>query len=632
MSGPRPPEATVPPDSAGPRLAGAVTALAVLGLLGCGPVEGPPSPEPEAPEGIERESWEVELELHGGASPVTVQAAYVADLEGRVTRADGGVAVAFLDSQGQPATRVRADRLFIDRGRDVVGFSGGVVAEAGGPGVTARSDTLAWDRAADRLSAGSAADLLLPDGRLRAGGLDGDSGLASWSATEVTGVFSGSEEGSAEGEDERSLHIEAAGAALEVRGGRVEADFHEARARWRDRRFQARSARYEGRGRRVVLEGAASMADTGRGRRLLAEAIDVDLEGSRFRAAGGVQVEGEAFLWADAVEEDGDLLRIHGDPARAEVDGRSLQARRLYVDGRTDTVTAAGEVSALEGDRRITADSLRLVRPRDQVEAFGSVSVAAADLEGDLRSARLRSGEGGVRLVMWGDPSLALRRPEGGDLVLRADSLLLDRSRQRLAGAGGFLLEAPPNLELRAGRGLYDTSGESVDLSGAVEFVHRSEAGASRLVSDSSRVELVEGEPVAITWPASLSGSLKGSGQTWLRAGSGRAALVSAGLSSLDLEGRVEALHRGASEERLSRFAAERMEMTFDEDGVLGRIVASGGAQVRLRLAAGGEEGGISLNDVEGERLRIDLAGGVVRRVHVLDGVEGRFEPAAGED
>ena len=621
MFGPRPPEAPLSPESAGPRLASAVTTLSMLGVLGCGPVEGPPFPEPEAPEGIERESWEVELELHGGASPVTVRAAYVADLEDRLTRADGGVAVAFLDSQGGPATRVRADRLFIDRGRDVVGFSGGVVAEAGGPGVAVRSDTLTWDRAADRLSAETAADLQLPDGRLQAGRLDGDSDLASWSATEVAGSLSGSEDD--------STRIEAAGAALRVRDGRVEATFDEARGRWRDRRFGARRARYSGRDRQVVLEGSASMADSGRGRHLLARAIDIELSRSRFRAAGGVQVEGEARLWAEVIEEDGDRWRIQGDPARAEVDGRSLQARRLYVDGRTDTVTAAGEVSAREGDRLIAADSLCLARPRDELEAFGAVRVAAADVEGDLRSSRLRSGEGGGRLVMWGDPSLRRQRPEGGDLTLRADSLLLDRSSRRLTGVGGFLLEAPPTVRLKAGRGVYDTSGESVTLSGEVEFVHRSGAGTSRLVSDSGRVALAEGEPAALTWPTALSGRLQGSGQTWLSARAGGAALASGRLSSLALEGQVEAVHRDSSEERLSRFTAERMEMSFDEDGILSRIVASGGARVRLRLSDGRGGKEVSLNDVEGGRLGIDLAGGVVQTVRVLEGVEGRFEPTA---
>ena len=621
MSGPRPPEAALRPDTAGALLAGAVTALTMLGLPGCGPAEAPPSPEPEPPEGIERESWGVRLDLRGGASPASVEAGYVADLADLGTRAEGGVTVTFLDSLGQPATRVRAARLFIDRGRDLAGFAGGVVAEAGGPGVTARSDTLAWDRAAGRLTA-EAADLLLPDGRLRAGRLDGGTDLAAWSAAEVAGTFSGSEAAAG------SLHVEAAAAALRVREGRVEATFDGTRARWRGRRFEARRARYEGRVRRIVLEGAASMADSGRGRRLLAEAIDVELGRSRFTAAGSVRVEGEVRLWADAIEEDGDRWRIHGDPARAEVDGRRLWARRLHVYGGADTVTAAGGVSAREGDRRITADSLCLTRPRDEVEAHGAVRVAAADVEGDLRSGRLRSAEGGRRLLMWGDPLLTRPRPVGGDLTLRADSLVLDRSRRRLAGAGGFLLEAPPGVELRARRGVYDTSGEAAALFGEVEFVHRSGAGASRLVSDSTRVELVDGEPAALTWPAALDGRLRGGGETWLSARSGRAALASGRLSGLDLEGRVEAVHRDSSEQRLSRFTAGRMEMSFDEDGTLGRILASGGARVRLRLPAGG--GGVSLNDVEGERLRIDLAGGAVRSVQVLEGVEGRFEPGAG--
>ena len=628
MSAPRPPEAPLTPDNAGPRLAGAVTALSLLGLLGCGSAEGPPSPEPEAPEGIERESWEVELELRGSTSTVAVEAAYVADLTDRITRADGGVTVTFSDSLSRPATRIHADRLFIDHGHDVVGFSGNVAAEAEGPRVTARADTLGWDRGTDRLSSPSAADLLLPDGRLKAARLAGDSGLESWSAEEVAGVFSGSEEDS--GDDEAgALRIEAAAADLRVRDGRLEATFERARARWRERRFGARRALYDGRRRRVVLEGAASMEDSGRGRRLTAETIDVELDRSRFAAVGGVRVEGEARLWADTIEEDGNRWRIQGDPARAEVDGRDLEARRLHVSDGTDTVLAAGGVSAREGDRRITADSLCLARPEDGVEAFGAVGVAASDLEGDLRSRRLRSGAAGARLVLWSDASLTRPRRGGGELTLRADSLILEGSQRRLTGTGGFLLEAPPDLELRARRGVYATPEGPVSLFGEVEFVHRAGAGLSRLAADSSRVELAEGEPVALTWPADLRGSLRGNGQTWLRAGSGRAALASGRLSGLDLDGGVEAIHRDPSEERLSRFTAARMEMSFDEEGVLSRIVASGGARVRLRMAGGGAEGGeVSLNDVKGERLEIRMSAGVVQAVQVLDGVEGRFEPS----
>ena len=627
MSAPRPPEAPPTPDNAGPRLAGAATALTLLGLLGCGSAGGPPSPEPEAPEGIERESWEVELELRGSASSVAVEAAYVADLADRVTRADGGVTVTFADSLGRTATRVRADRLFIDHGHDVVGFSGNVAAEAEDPRVTAKADTLGWDRGTDRLIAPSAADLLLPDGRLSAARLAGDSGLESWSAEEVSGVFSGSEEPG--GDEAGALHMEAAAADLRVRDGRLKATFEQARARWRERRFGARRALYDGRGRRVVLEGAASMEDSGRGRRLTAEAIDVELDRSRFAAVGGVRVEGEARLWADTIEEDGNRWRIQGDPARAEVDGRGLEARRLHVSEGTDTVLAAGGVSAREGDRRITADSLCLARPADEVEAFGAVRVAAPDLEGELRSRRLRSGAAGARLVLWGDASLTRPRGGGGELTLRADSLILEGSQRRLIGTGGFLLEAPPDLELRARRGVYATPEGPASLFGEVEFVHRAGDGLSRLAADSSRVELAEGEPVALTWPADLRGSLRGRGRTWLRAGSGRASLASGRLTGLDLDGGVEAIHRDPSEERLSRFTSERMEMSFDEEGVLSRIVASGSARVRLRMAAAGGDGGeVSLNDVKGERLEIRMSAGVVQAVQVLDGVEGRFEPA----
>ena len=74
------------------------------------------------------------------------------------------------------------------------------------------------------------------------------------------------------------------------------------------------------------------------------------------------------------------------------------------------------------------------------------------------------------------------------------------------------------------------------------------------------------------------------------------------------------------------------MELSFDDAGSLRQVLASGAAQVRLRLSEGGPEEEVSLNQIEGERLEIDLQEGVVHTVRVLDEVEGRFEPTGRGD
>ena len=86
--------------------------------------------------------------------------------------------------------------------------------------------------------------------------------------------------------------------------------------------------------------------------------------------------------------------------------------------------------------------------------------------------------------------------------------------------------------------------------------------------------------------------------------------------------------HRGTGG-RLRRFTAASMELNYGDDGVLHRVHAEGDALVRTRLTQDGEEpgGGASFNEVTGQRLEVDLVGGAVVAVRVLDTIEGRFMP-----
>ena len=628
---PDPPPADPPPPPHSPKSSspGRVgLALLVLRLCACSAVDAPPSPEPQAPEGVDRESWGVHLELHGRASGMTIAAPYIVDLaDVQLTRADSGATVSLNDSVGVEQTRIEAERLLIDHRGETIAFSGTVVAVAHTPQVTVRADTLAWDRVSDSLTFAAGADLRLPDGRLRAAALAGGSDLAAWRATGVRSRLRG-------GEDGDSVDVVAATASLRVIDDAVQDGFDSVAAAWRGRRFASRHGEYLGAAQQIRLRGGVTLQDSSR--RLQADEIDVDLARSSFAARGGVHASGETVLWADTLgEDDAGGWRVSGTPARVAVDDRQVRAERLFVSAGTDTVTAAGGVAATEGDRRIEADSLVLTRATDAVEAFGAVTLAAADVEGDLRAGRLLSAERGQRLLLWDGAQLTRRRAAGEALSLAADSIGVDRGTGRLTGTGHFALRSPPSVELRAERGIYRTAGDSAGLTGSVEFLYDAEESHSRLQADTCGVELVDGEAVGITWPLALSGRLEDVEQTsWIRAAAGAATLADGRLQGLALEGEVEVTHRGRSGARVSRFTAQSMDMRFDAAGVLRSVVAEGQAHVRSRLvdasAAGEDE--VSMNDVGGERLEVDLEGGAVVAVRVIDSVEGRYQPPAAKD
>lgn len=629
----------LPPDagralhlpSTGGRLRAALC-TAWIAATGCTPAETPPAPEPEAPAQVDRESWDVRLQLFGARSSILVEAPYVADLvAAQITRADSGVRVTLTDSAGDASTHLASTRLVVDHRADVVSFAGQVSAVGRDGRVRARADTLAWDRAADRLECADGATLVIPDGRVTARHLSGTTDLATWTARRVTATFGDTAGGDA-------VAIAGRAADIEVALATVSARFDTVTGAWRGRTLRALQGRYDGATRAVHLSGAVAVEDSSRDpvRRVRADRIDLDLDRATFAAHGAVSADGEARLEADSLTEDeaGGWI-VGGGPARIDVDGRTLAGRRVHLSSAADTVLAAGAASAAEGQRRIRADSLALLSGADAVEAYGGVAVTADDIEGDLRARRLRSTAAGARLELWGEAQLTRADSGGGALVLCADSIAVDREAGRLTGMGAFRLLSPPHIQLRAERGTYHTAGDTAGLSGQVEFLHGAEGGAtSQLSADSCRVELAGGAPTRAIWPSALAGRLEDAEQvSWLRASSGQADLAGGRLLRLRLEGEVEVTHRGRTGERASRFTSQAMELEFDEDGILRHVRAHGQALARSHLPEPAEEGrGPSSNRVAGERLEVDLDGGRVVAVRVLDAVEGRFRPGESQE
>jgi hypothetical protein len=305
----------------------------------------------------------------------------------------------------------------------------------------------------------------------------------------------------------------------------------------------------------------------------------------------------------------------------------------MLISADMDTVIASGNTGAVEGERTIQADSLVLVRSEGQLEAIGGVLVAAEDLQGRLQSEYLRSTGAGKHMLLRDGASLTRPRPGSTELTLAADTLYLDNEEGLLSGAGTFVLRSPPRLELRSRQGSYHTSGDTVTLAGQTQFLYDGQDAQSRLSADTCHVVMNDGEPTGVDWPGPMEGRMKDAEQTmWLQAHSGHGDLVDGRISLLTLEGQVEVTHRGYGE-RLSRFTAASMHLTYSEDGILQQVQAEGSALVRTRFPDDAEGGNsASLNEVGGVRLEVDLDGGAVAAVRVLDEIEGRFVPYDDDD
>ncbi len=577
--------------------------------------------DPLAPEDRDRESWDVRLQLHSPTSgSVTVEAPYVTDhIDAQQTRADSGVTVTLTDSTGDSTTQLSAHRLVVDHRNHTVALAGTVQARSVARQVMMRADTMIWDRTMDRLDLPAGADVSLSTGHLMATQLSGGSDLAEWTAQDVHSTF----RDTAVMTDE--VRIDGHSAMVRAGSTAVTARFDTVQASWRGREVEARQAQYDGGAHTLLLSGSVTLLDSGR--QVRADSAQLDLSGRRIYARGGVEATGNlAFGASELREDESGRWTVTGNPVWLEADDRRLEAGRMTLSADMDTIAAAGGFQAVEGERTIEADSLLLNRVDHRLEAVGAVRLTATDVEGTLAADRLRSTGDGRIVTLWGAARLTRVR-QGEDLTLDADTLRLDGDAGSLTGTGTFVLQSPPRVTLRAAAGTYLTSGDTATLAGQAEFLYDADDSKSRLSADTCFVILAAGEPAAIDWPGAVEGRLEDAEQTsWLQARAGHGDLAEGRLVRLALRQQVEVTHRGTGA-RLSRFTAASMELEYGDDGVLRRLHAEGDALVRTRLPEDDEGGGASFNEVSGERLEVDLDGGNVIAVRVLEEIEGRFVP-----
>ena len=594
----------------------------LLSLIGCRGTDGPVVTDPAAPGDRDRESWQVRLQLHSATSgTITVEAPYVTDhIDVQQTRADSGVSVTLSDTMGVLSTRLSAHRLVVDHRANTVALAGTVHASAPERNVTIRADTLTWDRTLDQLNFSAGAIVTVTTGELSATRLAGASDLGEWRAEGVHSTFRDTSVMADE------VRIEGARTLVYSARDSLTAQFDTVHAYWQERDVRSREAVYRSHVHMLQLSGSVTLQDSGR--HVQADSVTLDLAKPSIIAWGQVRGTGDVHFEADQLQED-ELGRWHvsGNPAWLEVDDRRVEATQMLLSKDMDSVSMGGGVRAVEANRRIQADSLRLIRSTHQLDASGAVQVHADDVQGVLEAEHLRSTDTGDHVLMWGGARL-IRQRQGQDLALLADTLQLDGATNRITGMGSFELRSPPGVELHAERGMYRTTGDTATFAGQSRFLYDAEGSSSRISADGCRVVLDDAEPVSVEWQGPVEGRLEDAEQnSWLSAQSGSGELVDGRLASLNLQGQVEVTHQG-TEDRISRFTANSMQLNYDEGGILRRVQAEGDALVRTRLP--GQETGsttASFNEVSGQRLEVELEGGAVVAVRVLQAIEGRFVP-----
>ncbi|MBT3345786.1 MAG: hypothetical protein HOH74_15545 [Gemmatimonadetes bacterium] len=579
-------------------------------------------PPPEA----DRQSWDVRLQMRGPTSELVIIAPYLSDhLEARQTRADSGATVLLIDrivesgvTATQDTSRIDASSLVVDHKDGSVEFAGDVHVH--GPHLTLETDSLRWERDTDHLTIPRRVEMTVSDGEIVARRLEGTTALAAWKATDLFGSFL------IDGPDGAyRVGIEGRTADVEVRPEGIIASFDTVSSNWRTRQLHCLRATYDGIVQRVDFEGTITVHDEGRS--LQADRMRLNLRTDRLQASGHVQLsEADRQIEADHLVDEPTGWEATGTPVRLQVEARQLTAPSISFDPQADWLSASGGVTVEEGTtRHLQASHLQLRLADDELEAH-QIRLTAEEFSGELTAHWLQSRQAGELVELRGEPRLLRHTEADNEISIQSDTILLDMSSRELEGRGRFELSVSESLQLAAGRGHFDADADSLRLEGQTRMQYRQEGTDQQLDGETVSIDLVDGQAHAVRWPAAVSGRLEDAQQTtWLKAAHGELSLREGQLDSLRLQGTPDVTHRGQQMDRASRFRAEEMILIFAEDGSLRQLEALGAATALSRIID--EDGQIAVNEVKGARLVIDLEGGAVVAVRVLDKIEGRYLP-----
>lgn len=614
-------------DGAGLRIGSRLLSrLALIGLMHCGPAAEENS-QPIVPP-VDRESWEVELELHQPELRVSIQAAYVADdLSRHVARADSGVQVSFRSSVDERHTRLTAQRLTLEHQTDRISLGGDVELRAG-DSLEVQADTLIWEGMDQRLWVPGILRITTLSGWERGRDLRTGFALEEWSMEEVTGRWSGREQGGdydLEIQAKREVGRRVGGFAIVYDSVEVEYDGALIRSPWASFSEAEELLHFR--------QGVSGIDST---RRFVARELRAELGMQRLVARGGVEFteagdDSSGFaLAADEVEEErrtGQLV-ARGDPAVFVQGERRIEAEQLSYGQNEEQLAAAGSVLFSEGERRLDAERLDYDRRRELLTAEGKLELQMPEFEGKMRCGALTydlaSGEGTL-----GEEPVLQREAEEGELEIRAGIMRFELESRILSGETPFSVAAG-DLEVRADSGLYRAGEEQLALVGGV--ILRQERSddewRSRIQADSMVVQLEEGAVVWIELPEKVEGNIESSARrvTWIRGEQGKIHFAGERLERFDLERNADVTYRDLEREKISRFRGQKMELYFDAEG-LRRAWIGGGARLVSRLLAEEEGGKVAANQVEGEELEILFEDGAIVQVQMEAEIEGRYVP-----
>lgn len=596
--------------------------VTLLGLYQCAPIEQdlPPTEIPSA----DAEASGVLIELMRPGTRLQIRAAQVREFRDRqVASAEGGVEVVFYNAEGHKGVQLRSERLRLDHKTGNMRLSGTVVLRAN-DSVEVQADTLLWDAEGERLSVPGSLVVLHAEGREQGRDLQTDSGAESWTLSDVVGRWNFAAE-------DEVVEVRAGSERSQRLAGQVQIRYEQAQLSFAGMSLTGAVAHWIPGDRQAHFGGGVEGIDSSG--YFSAREVEVDLAERRLLARGAVQATRDsAKLVAEEFVEEWRARRslASGYPARYERDERAIEARHIRYMRDVDRVEADSLVVFRTGDRLLGARHLVYSGRDATVAARGAIQLKGPELEGILSGDSLFFDLDTERGQVLGTPKL--RRTDGGQLQLSADSMSFDLREKTLSGFEHFLLLGD-DIEVHAETGQYSAELEQIAFGGAVELERGSEGqeSRSRIEADSLIVLLEDGSARQVL----AAGQLKGVVEMgidricWIEGRGGRVFLQGDGMERIELDAQADATYRHLLKGEVSRFRGQRMVLYF-VDNELHQARVEGDAKFVSRLVR--EDGEISVNEVSGLELEINFVAGGIASVEVGPEIEGTYFPAEKEE
>lgn len=583
----------------------------------------PHEADPAVPP-ADRESWGVRLEIARPGLNAVVTAGYVREwLTEWTVQGDSGVTVAYSDSLGQPLARAVARRLCLRANGGLLSLADSVsVTMADTVGIDA--DSLVCDadtrclrvpggctlRLPGSTSRGDSLWALLDGGRWSLARLSSSWQDTGWSATaRLRARHAIGQRGSVAQVEYDSLGVEQG--SLSLTAGRGVLD--------------------QARGVLLLLDGVTG---TDNGRAFAAQEAECSLRDRAWVARGAVRLTTDQTGTTGIVTAD--EVRCRGQAAALAATGRPAEWRRgrqwvaapVLARGVDGAWQARGGVTYVAQDCRLQAAELATSPDGDSLAAAGAVSVTSDRMRGIVRADSLFRRPGADGFSLSGTPRLERRGPDGSVLTVGARVLRLDVAARQLTGVGDFAVDVG-NWSVRAARGRYDDSTQTLTLGGAVVAQQqRPDGGLShRTEADTMVVWLHDDQPDSLLFPAAVSATVEPAAgrvsRVQGRAGNG--AFRGGRLARVVLVGDARVIHRRTDGGQVARFGGDRAALDFSGDDLT--LASLDGKAELVSWTPGDTDTTGTANRTEGQSMQVRFLGGVVERIQMGPGVEGSYFP-----